>query len=174
MLKFLIGNIHSALTFTSLNIHSALTLASLSLNGGTFTNTIFSKYLPVGNEFFAKQYEDAKKVILPKLTDYPIVAGGLNFIESLKWNSLKCSEKTSLFSVDGAIHSGAAGLLELRFSKFIVGQTTHFGVVVPALKLAYGEEWSTDGKVLIGLGSIAAFETAYWALDCGNESHPEI
>ncbi len=159
MLKFLVGK-----------THSTLTLVSLVLNGGSFLQTMGNQFYPAGNDFFAGQYKNAKDLLINKLGDQ--TEAGIAFFENFHhWDQLKLQEETSLFSQEGLIHSGAAGLLELRFSESIFGQTTHFGVVVPLLKLVYGNAWATDGKVLIGLGAIAGLETAYWSLDCGQEEY---
>ena len=152
------------------NTHKALSVISLWLNGGIATHTILSRFAPDQLNFVNQQLEDLNR----QIPNDGMVGDIVKSVIRLNWSKLKISQDTKIFSPEGICKSGIAGLLELRFSDSIFPQTTHFGVVYPALVLVYGDDWHTDGKLAIGLAGVAAFETAYWWLDCSNESHPEI
>ena len=152
------------------NTHKALSIISLGLNGGIAGHTILSRFVPDQLTFVTRQIAGLNN----QIPQSGIVGDVSNKLIGLNWSELKLSNDTKLLSTEGICKSGIAGLLELRFSDSIFPHTTHFGVVYPALVLFYGDDWHTDSKFAIGLAGVAAFETAYWWLDCGKESHPEV
>ncbi len=148
------------------SINKGLSLTSLLLNGGIAFHMVLSKFSQRGLDLINTQITDLNK----NLPGDGFIKNLHTRIAGLKWENLKFSGDFS-FSPEGICKSGTAGLLELRFSESIFPQTTHFGVVYPALVLVYGENWDTDGKLAIGLGAVGAFETLYWWMDCGKEDH---
>lgn len=133
-------------------IHKALSVYSLMLNG----STLCSRYInPQIVQVECQKFEE----------DFPngLFRNVYESIKSLQWNQLIVNQQNvSLLSPDGIVKSGIAGLMELEFSKYVFGQTTHFGIVYPTLVLFCGNNWNSDSKLLCGLAAVGAFEIAYW------------
>lgn len=139
------------------NIHKTLTVASLALNGGGFAHNILSTW-STGKEWVNNQITALNKFI----PTYGILGSLCNGVKSLQWDKLNVPQEQSWKSIEFLMQSGLGGLLEVRFSKEFFGQTTHFGLIYPALVLAYGDDWAKDGRPGIAFVATAGLEILEW------------
>jgi hypothetical protein len=138
------------------NTHKALSVISLLLNGGIFANYLSQKYFEQSSDFIENQIKGLK------VPEKGLINKFITKAKELNWSTLELKSDIELQSVEGFCKSGLGGLLESKFSKDLLGQTTHFGLIYPVLALVYGDDWHTDGKVALGIGVVGLFEVTHW------------
>jgi hypothetical protein len=153
-----------------------LTLASFGLNGLAFGGT------------FAQEITNSSLLSLQSslnglLTNYPkaqlYIGLGCMSLKSLGTQGKNFTDIPSMLydpknNGKALVDSGIAGFAELYFSKGLLGQTTHFGLVPQVLKCYYGTD-QVSQKLPLALLGMGAFEVAYWWFGCDQpEAHPEL